>query len=357
MKKVILVLNFCFILLSAKAQITVNYSYQKGTFISGCDSIVPNSIFPGSKGANQTWDFTALRNIYEDTSIYMDASASPYFSKFPNANLAFYHNTVVGDTGKSYIYYNIDANKHLTFYGDVTYSSFLSQNLTAYASQPCIDTVTVLSYGKTNEDTVMLTSTFAFPAFPGVDSMKIINHEINIDTVDAWGTVKLPGNISYNSLREKSITYVRSDVYLRYLGSWAFNNSSYDTSIAYFWYTDILTQPIVEIFLDSAGKIVSSQYYLTTVTGLMSNKLQQENLRAFPNPAKANFSLDISGLDKSQINISLVSTTGEIFLPEWNSNNDIMQVNTAALKGGLYHWMLKNDEGKFYQGSILLLGL
>ena len=107
MKKIIILFIFCLPFQLLKAQITVNYSYQKGTFISGCDSIVPGSISPGSKGASQNWDFTGLRNIYEDTAIYMDASASPYFSKFPNANLAFYHNTVVGDTGKSYIYYAI----------------------------------------------------------------------------------------------------------------------------------------------------------------------------------------------------------------------------------------------------------
>jgi hypothetical protein len=352
MKKIILLLTLCLLFQTIKAQITANISYQKGTFLSGGDSLVPNSISPGSKGANQTWDFTALRNIYEDTTIYMDASSSPYFSKFPNANLTIYGNTTTSGRGKSYSYLYADTNNHYTFYG-----SFINaggQQITAYASQPSIDTVTALSYGKTNKDTLMITETFPF-VWAGIDSIKTITHETSYDTVDAWGTVILPGNISYNSLRSKSVTYFIYENYMRYYGNWMYTQTTYDTLTSYAWYTDIFSQSLVELFLDSSGKMTSSKYYLPfTATGLQSKALTQENLRAFPNPARANFSLDISGIDKSQINVSLVSATGETFFPDWNIQGDALSVKTSSLKTGLYHWMLKSSEGKFYQGSVLI---
>jgi hypothetical protein len=353
MKKIILLLNFCLLLQSAKAQITVNYIDQKGTYIYACDSVVPNSISIGSKGTNQTWDFTGLRNIYQDTTIFMDASGTPYFSKFPNANYAEVANSPISGVGKGYGYYYLDANNHSTYYGAVAH--IWGQDLIAYASQPCIDTLTVLTYGKTNIDTLTISEAYAYSYLAGMDSIKSISQEITFDTVDAWGTVILPGNFSYNSLRLKSITYNKDDTYIKYYGTWILTQTSYDTVIAYNWDANFSSQPMVEIFLDSSGQILSSQYYLANnVTGLQSNALLKENMTAYPNPARTNFSLDISGIDNSPYSISLVNSTGEIFFPEWNSKNDVMQVNTEALKGGLYHWMLKNDEGKFYQGSILI---
>ena len=174
----------------------------------------------GSAGANQTWDFSSLAaDEYQYTRFYLEPSATPYGSQFPDANFAYtaeiQEDTVTFSTFQYFFVDNsilTDVGNVFTF-GDSTFVDFIQNGFE-------VDLPLEMGGGWTDlsRDTT------------GFDTFEIISTDSSVVTVDAWGTATMPfGTI--NVLRLKTDSYYISRTY----NNGVLLNTMEDRDISYDW--------------------------------------------------------------------------------------------------------------------------
>ena len=194
--------------------ITITYSLQNGPLTINENYLVTtgdlrkykycdtNGISPGTGGENVTWDFTNLNILAgETTEEWIEPYSLQMYSHFPESNIASFK---LGDTSYHYSFYNVNKSKEPFFqsYGDADSSSGL--NLTEYL--PSVK----LAKGSISYGTIYIDS----------GRVHIVKQKSGItiwggykDTIsnDGWGTLKLPGNITYNNVLRQKSSFAEAD--------------------------------------------------------------------------------------------------------------------------------------------------
>ncbi len=87
-----------------------------GTYVNANDTAPSPSVTPGSKGASQTWDVSALKADFKDTAWGEAPSSLPYYSDFsafsPNIGLK------IDENGANLYGYAIESSTSLTTLGE-----------------------------------------------------------------------------------------------------------------------------------------------------------------------------------------------------------------------------------------------
>src|SRR5579863_2626113 len=79
---------FGFIPQQGRAQITITESdlTQIGSDYVAANDTLP-TVTPGSRGTNQTWNLSGIKNLYQDTAFVVNAYTLPYYADFATANI------------------------------------------------------------------------------------------------------------------------------------------------------------------------------------------------------------------------------------------------------------------------------
>ncbi len=151
------------------------------------------SVNVGSPGANQTWDFSGFSGqSYSAEYKLFQSQQTPYASDYPAANYAFRVDmSFDGNTGTFYEYFNLTPEKMHSLGSVILYNGEVF-------GKERDDEVTPLPIAYGNTWQTASADTFEIPGF-GSTITKLSEK----NTIDAWGTIKLPSG-QYSCLRWKT---------------------------------------------------------------------------------------------------------------------------------------------------------
>ena len=309
----------------------------------------------GQAGANQTWDFSqvdfnkmSLGNIN-----YVDPADTPYAGVFPESNLA---QTVTSD--------ELEGEGALYLYDQVTDSEFKTLGSVIEASFDGVDTSFIfmqeervaplpVTYQSTWTDITADTTEFLGTIFN-------ISIDTTVNTVDGWGTIKLPG-IDLPCLR------LRSDT--REMSFDLFGNQTMRTYISYLWLTasNLISVSVVSQD-DETDPNFTQADFVSIITGSTvpvfdvdqnSTKLLQNA----PNPFQVSTVINYEVETAETIDISVFDQTGKkvktlvtgLQLPgkyqiTWNGLND----SGVRLPSGTYFYRMESETTKAIRSMIFL---
>lgn len=364
------ILVFFIGLSSVDAQITISNSY----FPSVGDSISSVSIIPSpgeipitAGGGNQLWDFSQVQTNggFTNANVYLDATPLDSLDAFPEANLALTGN----GNGTTFFKADDDSFELLGFIGlDPT---GFGLNLVTSFHPPLVDRTAPLDFLDLDTYSTAAIVPFSADLIPGgildslplaPDSIRILVELDQVDLVDAWGTVTLPGNKSYEVLRQKRIqtTETRLEVKVPILewldvtdqfGAAAGGFLGLDTTVTMHYWAEDVNEAVAIITLDDAEENVinftfKSDEVLTATESVSREGF--ENVYAYPNPAINYAKFDCVNLKPDYYDLKIYNILGlEAFTERhFISGNKMLKVDLSDFRKGTYLYSLVDTTGK-----------
>ena len=188
------------------AQITITSNDIASQFSVGNSATVhegdsPTTIDIGSQGGGNNWDFTSLQNGTSTVLMSVDPATTPYISQFTGADIAL-HSMGIYSGEQAEIWGYSQLNGSFDFIGSaITLVSQPGDLFTIKDNPPSQEAVFPLTYNSSWMQTFTETSAYnGTPIFSSTYSIEV--------TVDAYGTMTLPGGASFLALRSR---YVETD--------------------------------------------------------------------------------------------------------------------------------------------------
>ncbi|HTA28215.1 MAG TPA: T9SS type A sorting domain-containing protein [Bacteroidia bacterium] len=332
----------------ASAQITLSQAdLPSAGFTVMIDSDGTTKPSPGIANISsaQNWDFSALLNQKAKKDTFMLASATKYASVFtPAANLA---DSTIG--GNGYNYFNISPSNFVvtgaeeiesvagnpfqieislnpTFQQSALPASISSNNInsgTAYGSETISKTFSIVI----TKERVSITIQYK-------------------DTVDAYGTMKMPNGHTYNVLRQKHYETDIDSVLLfnSITSSWSFFERIITNKNQYDWYANnvgyILAEEDMSVTFDTINDVFwdASAPAPTGINEISINN----NVNVYPNPANNRINF-VTGI-KQDLYLSIYDLTGRE-MDKIAVKNGISTLNTNAYNNGIYLYSLTDNSG------------
>jgi uncharacterized ubiquitin-like protein YukD len=349
MKKIISTALFMSFMVLTNAQISLTDSYFPAVgdvlVTANASQKTINLAKTPAKGTNLTWDYSFLRQnatgVGNDSVRYraVDTSVSNYYS---TANLM----VVVNDSQR------IAINKKATSFDVLGYRGVFINSLPISIGRIKFPFVpeqqerrAPLSFGSaTSTNTTSWGFFLAVPAsalpasviasipFP-LDSIRVTYKTTRRDTVDGWGTMKIPGG-SYSVLREKRVSYnttlLEAKISLFGISSWqdvtgqaaSLGVTPIDTSTSIYFWSNTAKEPIMIYSLrrgvDSASTI---SYKFLPLTSVKNTEGVAGTFETYPNPAKDAVFFDLKNWNSGDYILSINDILGKQY------HNEILKVN------------------------------
>lgn len=307
-------LTLCtFLMANAQIQLSTDDVYSLGTYQMAYDT--SGAFNEGTPGANKTWDFSTLKQHdkstirvvpYTDNGLGIDANMVELEG---NDTLSYIKKTSTEVT----VYYQTGPSS-----GD--FESTKLFNFPAKYNDRMIDSVSSVTYF-TGDDFGM----------PLIDSVRMTSKIKFDNTVDAWGSLKLPMG-TFNSLRMKMNIYFDVQVAaktgkLPYVEMPAFGQV--DTSYNYTWFTNGKGRYIASYypedgemeFMVSSG--LSSKSVVSTKTGVVAS-----------NPFNNQMVINNSGNDG--ILLTIFDMNGKQIESKKVAGKSQATLETSAYNSGIY---------------------
>ncbi len=365
--------TFIFILFAGfstlQAQITISNTY----FPNVGDTISSVNITPllgeipiTAGGGNQLWDFSQVQtNGVVSSDTYIDPATVDTLGAFPSANLALSGN----GNGVTYFRKDDTSFELLGFVGlDPT---GFGLNLVTSFQPPLVDRTAPLDFLDLNTYSTAAVVPFGADVLPGgvfdslplaPDSIRILVELDQVDLVDAWGTVTLTGNKSYEVLRQKRVqtTETRLEIKVPILdwldvtdqfGGQSGGFLGMDTIVTMTYWAEGVPEPIAEMTLDGDEENVTSFTYrndeiITSTVPI--ERAGYENVYAYPNPAINYAKFDCVNLKPDFYDLKIYNILGlEAYTERYFiSGNKMLKVDLGDFRKGTYLYSLVDTTGK-----------
>jgi Secretion system C-terminal sorting domain len=333
MKKLIHAVLFMSVTVFTNAQISITDTYfpSIGDVLVSAranQNTVNKAVVP-AKGTNLTWDYSLLRQLQtgvgNDTTRYRTADTS-VTNAYPTADMM----VALNDTQK------IAINKTTTIFEVLGYRGVFIDGLPISIGRtvlkftpPQMERRATLSYPSNNTSTwgfflsvsanVLPASVLAsLPVRP--DSIRITYKSTRRDTVDGWGTIKIPGN-SYPALREKRVSYNETLLEAKLpLFGWndvtalasSLGVAPTDTSTSVYFWTNTagVKEPIAVLGISPKGDSVrTATYKYLPISAIKNTEGVVGSIKMYPNPSKDAVYFD---------------------LKDWKSNTYVLNINDIS---------------------------
>lgn len=365
--------TFIFILLAGfsttQAQITISNSYfpSVGDTISSVNIIpLPGEIPITAGGGNQLWDFSQVQtNGIVSSDTYIDAAEADTLGAFPTANLA------LGGNGNGVTYFRKD-DTSLELLGFVGFDpTGFGLSLVTSFQPPLVDRTAPLDFLDLDTYSSAAVVPFAADVIPGgvfdslplaPDSIRILVELDQVDLVDAWGTVTLPGNMSYEVLRQRRVqtTETRLEIKVPILewldvtdqfGGQAGGFLGMDTTVTLTYWAEGVNEPVAVMTLDGDEENVTSFTYKNDEIITSTQPIERsgyENVYAYPNPAINYAKFDCVNLIPDFYDLKIYNILGLEAYSEryFISGNKMLKVDLSDFRKGTYLYSLVDTTGK-----------
>lgn len=299
-------------------------------WITGNDSTYTQAIPAG--GTGQTWDYSSLQNLENDTAGFMSSAGTPYASTFPTSNLS-------GFDQESGIYTYFTTNTTGIYLDGIAGPSvqFVYNTSQLYIPVP-------FSYGDVRN---------SFARYQ-VDSVYLGNNarfvlRINSTfTADGTGNLTLPSGQFNNVLRikETATTYdslsfdVGGGIYV------PVSNSASQVTRYHFLMPGNQVALIMGIEADSLGQFAtSSQYFTGDFVSSVKENTSAVRVSTYPNPASESVSFDLSALHEIST-IEIYDLKGNLVKTIQPESSGITTLPAQELANGVYHYSISGKGPK-----------
>ncbi len=274
-------------------------------------------VAPGSAGANQTWDLSALTSDSTAVASYVPPQSTANYSSFTTATAA----QSLG--GSDYTYFKCNSSGVELLGVNSGTDLIIYQNSERIMAYPC-------AYNTQWVDA--FSSSFTISGFAITRSGNISGN------ADGYGSVIMPYGTVSNILRVKT-TEIYSDVT-------PFGNIDYNF-VSYYYYKPGLHTPVAGVrdytvtTLGSPSQVQSADYVDQSAVGMEEALRYEIGVDVFPNPARDNVSV-VFGADGSQgLRLEVIDLTGKVVvrqdLGKRSAGIQRQDIDIAGLAAGLYN--------------------
>ena len=318
-----------------------------------------------AKGTNLTWDYSFLRQIStgvgNDSLRYRvaDTSVTNYF---PTADLM----VVLNDTQKVAINKTTSVFEILGYRGVFINGLPISIGKIVFPFAPVqLDRRAPLSYPSNNVTTWGFYLTLPASVLPASvlssllikpDSIRVTYKSNRRDTVDGWGTIKIPGG-NYTVLREKRVSYNTTllEAKIPFFGwndvtSYAstIGVSPIDTSSSVYFWNSTAKEPIAVFgFRANTDSIVSINYKFLSLTSVKNTEGVAGSFETYPNPAKDAVFFDLKNWKSDTYTLSINDMLGRKYHAETLkvSGQQTIRVPLNGFVDGTYITTVTDNDG------------
>ncbi|MCX6291973.1 MAG: T9SS type A sorting domain-containing protein [Bacteroidetes bacterium] len=341
MKKIYLLTSLILPLMAA-AQPTVTQSdlpVAGLAFIMGTDTGYSAAITPG--GANQSWNYSTLADVRDDTSGFISSAGTPYLSTFPTSNLAA--NNPLNNT---WYYYTSDSSG---FYvngiagpGSPTGGVVIISPAQLYAPVPFTYNDTRNNISRVVVDTV----------YSGFNAQFVLNFNETF-LADGFGTLTTPTGFYSSVLRIKITTLQIDSAYWDPFSTGtyspvpsAFFSPIIHQSTFYRWVQDQQPAYVLGIGADSLGTTANYSEYLTSYV-ILSNQdhaAQQHTMLVYPNPANEN--ICFRNTSNGEAILSIRNFLGQEMENRMIGHDKPVSVDVSKYANGIYSYSVVTGREK-----------
>jgi hypothetical protein len=300
-------------------------------FVMGTDTGYAASITAG--GPNQTWDYTGLQNLQNDTSGFMSANGTPYASMFPGSTLASY------DINADQWYYFTAGTSG--FYVD----GFASAGTGVFRLTPGqLFAPVPFTYGNTRNNTARIQIDSVVSGI----NYRFIESIASSFTADGFGTLNLPSGNYTNTLRVKNTEITTDSILVDLLGIGIYSLVSATSTQAthYKWFHNGTAGYLLGIDADSLGTTATYSEYLTQYTVLSANgpKPDQSSLLSYPNPA--NKMVYLMNVEEAEATIIVTNAIGNEMEQKTIAGKERIEINVENYSPGIYQLTILSSGNK-----------
>jgi hypothetical protein len=290
---------------------------------------------PGSKGANQVWNFsTAVPRLIE-TSRIISASSSTYASSFSSSNQGLTHDN------SSYLFVNSSSSSVLVkgLVGDV-----LSDGGTNIV--PFSPAMILMQFPENYGNTYTSTYGFDFSADGSpfsVNEIRVKHTGTVFDSLDGWGSITTPTG-TYDCLRKKITEHGIDSTWYKLFSfsSWTFDYATDAITTAYNWLAKGTKMPVAELSLHPNGTPYKFTYSLIPpippiTTGIQLNSISPAGFKLYPNPANDQiYFVPSLEFNTSVFDIRVCNSLGQEVFKTTSSSAIVTSIDISRLAPGLY---------------------
>lgn len=261
-------------------------------------SVYPGAVNPGSGGANQTWDFSALTMIPAGNASIVDPTTTPNTATYPNATMAYKIDFTVPTPHTEYNYYLESSGKW-----ELLASEIGGTDPDDYTPNYRTELEFPLNYNDVISDMFQTTDMGS----PGPLTR----------TYDGYGTLITPFGTYTNAVR---IAY------------------SFDggTTTNYQW---IIPNPVIMVFSYSTEENMAIAIGASAITGV--NEMVANNITLFPTLVTNGFTVLSNTQNVARVN--LIDATGRVIRQFENPVNGILDLSNIT--PGMYFARVESNDG------------
>lgn len=367
-------LGFLFTFSDLNAQITVtNETFPAvGDILKTVSATNVEGLVMTPAGDDQFWDFSNIQTNAVSELNYVGVNEGENAMFFPTANLL-----ITDEQGENYFEVSDQTVNFLGFSGgDPT---GFGVELVALLDPPLTEARAPLTYLDFDSYSSETNIPFAADAIPGgiLDSLPLSPDSLRIrvmvdrtDLIDAWGTIKIPGNKEYEVIRRKRVelSETRLDIKLGIfpwvdvtdqLGDMGFFGGI-DTLVTYTFISNDAKENIAVFDLDGDEEFIFGADFKFEQGGPNSISTTQNGdpgVFAYPNPAINEVKFDFRNLENGTYQLKIFNILGLEALNEevYVSGNKTIKSDISRLKKGTYLYSLIDDSGKTISTKRLIV--
>ncbi|WP_218127056.1 T9SS type A sorting domain-containing protein [Catalinimonas alkaloidigena] len=173
---------------------------------------------------------------------------------------------------------------------------------------------------------------------------------------DAWGTVMLPGDQMYNTLRLQSIQTSFDSIFVMIFGEevlMSAEESGPDTS--YYWLTNGTPHLVMAASLYSESDTVSVSFFMSSTEIVTDAKtlLNRAPVRAYPNPTRDQITFEAEKATGAPLQLQVFDATGR--LQETHELTErSFTLPTRHYASGTYFYALTDRDGTARRGKFVV---
>lgn len=271
-------------------------------------------VSPGSAGANQTWNLSAMTSSGSSASTGVAPSSTPYSSSFPTASVAF------GPT--SYVYYKTSSSAFQM-------NGIVNGAGTVIAYSDLEDMLRFpTAYNNSYTDSWSATFVQASYTYYRTGSTTV--------TADGWGTLTTPAGTFTNVMRVHFVQTYQDSTYIANM-PFVINYQNDE----YMWYLNGNHSPVAAVYdlTTTSGSFTGGFYLQNVVSGTEEQEIES-SLSLFPNPATDNISLTYTVSAAQDVAVSIYDATGKLVRNEPQTQSaegeNVIRIYIGDLPEGVY---------------------
>lgn len=330
--------------LTSFGQVNINKNHlpQVGDSVSMATLEDGNVDLGQASNTAQTWDFSSLADKEDTTDllIYLDPASTEH--NIANTDMALMLDIKIsGINVKDGFFFFSEQDSGI--YIETIVADLLGKTAVLESSDPELFFPFPMKYGDVFTDDSRYSGQ--------MDAQSILRESSKVMTVDAFGTLTLPGDSTFEVIRLKEV--VTSTDVISQNGMEIMNETSVETRYQFFTNDSILRHPIFTAYINNDQEMehvswMSFEKIEIDSTAKSIRELTQKDIdwRAYPNPAHDALKLNISNLETDVYELEVYNFVGQLietYLIE--GGEELYTVNTRALSNGVYFITLNDSEG------------